>query len=112
LGSTANGLAALCWVTTNGTSFFGANAGSATVTRYTIGSSGTPTIVGTTKTDPGPVDLTTSFDGRALFVETGANDLVDAFAVQSDGSLVATGSAAPELPGHAGLEGIAVGLPF
>ena len=32
LGSTADGLAALCWVTTNGTYFFGANAGSATVT--------------------------------------------------------------------------------
>jgi hypothetical protein len=35
--------------------------------------------------------------------------IVDAFAVRADGSLVATGSSVvPELPGHTGLEGIAV----
>jgi hypothetical protein len=112
LGSTTDGLAALCWVTTNGTYFFGANAGSATVTSYAIGASGVPTIVGDATTDPGPVDLTASPDGRSLFVETGASDLVDSFAVQANGTLVATGSAAPELPGHNGLEGIAVGYSF
>jgi Lactonase, 7-bladed beta-propeller len=48
-------------------------------------------------------------DGRFLYVETGVNDIVDGFAVQGDGSLVFTGSSvAPELPGHGGLEGIAV----
>ena len=112
LGSTADGLAALCWVTTNGTFFFGANAGSATVTSYTIGANGVPTIVASTSTDPGPIDLVASPDGHSLFVETGANDVVDSFAVQADGSLVATGSASPELPGHNGLEGIAVGSSF
>jgi hypothetical protein len=112
LGSTADGLAALCWVTTNGTFFFGANAGSATVTSYTIGSTGVPTVVGSATTDPGPVDLAASPDGHSLFVETGANDVVDSFAVQANGSLVATGSASPELPGHNGLEGIAVGFSF
>jgi 6-phosphogluconolactonase (cycloisomerase 2 family) len=99
-------------VTTNGTYFFGANAGSATVTSYAIGASGVPTIVGDATTDPGPVDLTASPDGRSLFVETGASDLVDSFAVQANGTLVATGSAAPELPGPNGLEGIAVGYSF
>ena len=112
LGSTADGLAALCWVTTNGTYFFGANAGSATVTSYTIGETAVPTIVGNASTDPGPVDLATSPDGRSLFVETGADDLVDSFAVQANGTLVATGSVSPELPGHNGLEGIAVGYSF
>lgn len=109
LGSTTNGQKALCWVASGGTYFFGANAGSASVTSYTIGASGTPAVVGTSATDAGPVDLAASPDGRSLFVETGAGDLVDSFAVQPDGSLVATGSAAPELPGHTGLEGIAVG---
>ncbi len=112
LASTPDGLAALCWVATNGTFFFGSNAGSATVTSYRIGASGAASIVADTTTDGGPVDLATSLDGRSLFVETGASDLVDAFAVQPNGTLVATGSATPELPGHAGLEGIAVGLPF
>jgi len=112
LGSTTDGLAALCWVATNGTYFFGSNAGSATVTSYTIAADGTPTVVATTTTDPGPVDLVTSPDGRSLFVETGGNDLVDSFAVHADGTLTATGSVGPELPGHTGLEGIAVGVSF
>jgi hypothetical protein len=109
LGSTTDGLAALCWVATNGTYFFGDNAGSADVTTYTIGASGTPTVVANTTTDGGPVDLAASFDGRSLYVETGAGDLLDSFAVQPNGSLVPTGSVSPELPGHNGLEGIAVG---
>ena len=109
LGSTTDGLAALCWVATNGRYFFGANAGSAAVTSYTVGVSGTPAVVATTATDAGPIDLATSPDGHSLYVETGGSDLLDAFAVQSDGSLVAEGSVAPELPGHTGLEGIAVG---
>ena len=109
LGSTTDGLKALCWATTNGRFFFGANAGSASVTSYTLGSTGTPAVVATTATDAGPVDLAASADGTALYVETGASDLVDSFAIGSDGTLVPTGSVAPELPGHSGLEGIAVG---
>ena len=112
LGSTTNGLAALCWVATNGTFFFGANAGSAAVTSYSIGASGTPAVVATTTTDAGPIDLAASRDGQSLFVETGGNDLVDSFAIHGDGSLVATGAVSPELPGHTGLEGIAVSAPF
>ena len=112
VGSTTDGLAALCWVATNGSFFFGSNAGSAAVTSYSIGTNGVPTVIGTTTTDPGPVDLAASADGRSLFVETGANDLVDSFAVDANGLLTATGAVAPELPGHAGLEGIAVGAPF
>lgn len=109
LGSTTNGLAALCWVATNGNYFFGANAGSGDVTSYTIGADGTPTVVANTTTDAGPIDLATSPDGRSLYVETGGSDVVDVFAVQADGSLVPTGSVTAELPGHSGLEGIAVG---
>ena len=57
---------------------------------------------------PGPVDLAATPDGSTLYVETGGSDLVDAFAVHGDGSLSPLGSVAPELPGHSGLEGIAV----
>lgn len=109
LHSVTNGLAALCWVTRAGSHYFGANAGSATITGYSIGSGGLPTIVGETATDAGPIDLVAAPDGTALYVETGGADIVDAFSVHHDGSLTFTGgSVAPELPGHAGLEGIAV----
>jgi len=112
LGSTTDGLHALCWVASNGTYQFGSNAGSGAITSYSIGATGTPTVVATTVTDPGPVDLATSPDGRSLYVETGGSDLLDAFTIQANGSLVPTGSVAPELPGHTGLEGIAVGGSF
>lgn len=108
-GSTTDGQTALCWVTGAGPFFFGANAGSNTVTGYTIGSNGAPAIVSTTPTDVGPIDLAASPDGRTLYVETGGSDLVDTFAVRPDGSLEFVGSVTAELPGHSGLEGIAVG---
>ncbi len=109
LASTTNGEASLCWVTTNGTFFFGANAHDADVTTYRLGAGATPVVVANTATDPGPEDMAATPDGRFLYVETGGSDLVDSFAVQRDGSLVSTGSVAPELPGHIGLEGIALG---
>ena len=109
-GSVTDGEAALCWVADAGGRFFyGANAGSGSVTGYTIGANGQPAVIGTTPTDPGPIDLAATSDGSALYVETGGNDLIDSFIVSPTGSLVATGSVSPELPGHTGLEGIAVG---
>jgi hypothetical protein len=109
LHSTTNGLAALCWVTKAGNHYFGANAGSATITSYRVGAAGLPTIVGETATDAGPIDLAAAPDGTALYVETGGADIVDAFSVHHDGSLTFAGSSvAPELPGQSGLEGIAV----
>ncbi len=107
--SATNGQAALCWVARAGHYFFGANAGSGTVTGYTIGAGGVPTVLGETSTDPGPIDLAATPDGSFLYVETGASGIVDGFAVSGKGPLVFTGSSvAPELPGHSGLEGIAV----
>jgi glucose/arabinose dehydrogenase len=109
LHSVTNGLAALCWVTKAGYHYFGANAGSATITGYRVGSAGLPTIISETATDAGSIDLAAAPDGTALYVETGGADIVDAFSVHHDGSLSLTGSSvAPELPGHSGLEGIAV----
>jgi hypothetical protein len=110
LGTVGDGLTALCWVT--GTwhgVFYGANAGSAAVTAYTIDQHGVPELVNNTPTDAGPIDLVASPDGSALYVETGGSDLVDIFSIQPNGSLVPAGSVAPELPGHSGLEGIAIG---
>jgi hypothetical protein len=103
-----NGEAALCWVARAGRFFYGANAGSGVVTGYTI-SGGVPVVIGETATDGGTIDLAATPNGAFLYVETGATDVVDGFAVHADGSLAFTGSSvAPELPGHTGLEGIAV----
>ncbi len=110
LGSVADGLTALCWITgTGGRFFYGSNAGSATVTTYTVGGGGEPSLIGSTATDTGPIDLATTPDGSNLYVETGGSDLIDTFAVSPTGTLIPTGKVAPELPGHSGLEGIVVG---
>ncbi len=89
--------------------FYGSNAGSATVTAYVISPGGVPSAIGYAATDPVPIDLVASPDGSALYVETGGSDLIDTFAVSPTGSLVRTGTVAPGLAGHTGLEGIAVG---
>ncbi len=110
IGTVSDGLSALCWVTgTPQGIFFGSNAGSGSVTGYTIDPLGEPTVVSSTPTDAGPIDLVASPDGSTLYVEAGGSDFVDIFSIRPNGSLVATGSVAPELPGHSGLEGIAVG---
>lgn len=108
LGSVANGQAALCWVTRAGAHYYGANAGSATLTGYTIDSGGQPTVVSETSTDAGPIDLAATPDGSFLYVETGAHGIVDGFRPHNDGSLTSTGSSGSRAPGHTVLEGIAV----
>ena len=107
IGTVSDGQTALCWVASTGRYFYGANAGSATVTTFTLGHGGQPAVAGETTTDPGPIDLAVSPDDHTLYVETGGRDVVDEFAVGSDGALTALGAVAPELPGHSGLEGIA-----
>jgi hypothetical protein len=110
LGSVTDGLAALCWVANADNRFFyGSNAGSGVLSTYTIGVTGQPSLVATTATDAGPIDLAASTDGDSLYVETGGSDLIDTFAVSPTGKLTPTGAVAPELSGHTGLEGIAVG---
>ena len=90
LGTVSDGLTALCWVTGTWRGvFYGSNAGSATVTGYTIDPHGVPELVSTTPTDAGPIDLVASPDGSTLYVETGGSDLVDIFSIQPNGSLLA-----------------------
>lgn len=108
LGTISDGQSALCWVASAGRYFYGANAGSGTVTTFTVGGGGQPAVVGETTTDPGPIDVAVSPDDHVLYVETGARDIVDEFAIGGNGSLSPIGSVTPELPGHSGLEGIAV----
>jgi hypothetical protein len=68
--------------------------------------SGQLSVLATTSTDGGTVDAAASPGGDYLYVQTGANGIVDEFRVGSAGSLSAVGSVL--VPGANGGEGIAV----
>jgi 6-phosphogluconolactonase (cycloisomerase 2 family) len=107
VASVTNGQAALCWVTKAGDLYYGANAGSATVTGYRIDAAGLPTLLKPTgvsaTTDTGSIDLAASSDGKFLYVEAGGPGSVNAFAVNVDGSLTrvdtVTGLGAQQIEG-------------
>lgn len=98
------GQAATCWIVRGGSSFYASNAGSASLSGYRDDGTGTLTALGTTSTDPGTVDAAISSDGHNLYAQTGANGIVDAFRIGSDGSLNQIGSVT--VPGAVGGEGI------
>jgi 6-phosphogluconolactonase (cycloisomerase 2 family) len=101
-----DGQAATCWVAGAQGSFFASNAGSADLTRFQEQSfSGALTLTGETPTDAGTVDAAASLDQQFLYVQTGANGIVDEFQVGPDGSLTPIGSVT--VPGAVGGEGIA-----
>jgi 6-phosphogluconolactonase (cycloisomerase 2 family) len=104
LDSVATGQAATCWIAGAGDTFYVSNAGSGTVSHYTVSHSGTLAGGDTTATDAGTVDAAASSDGRYLYVQAGAAGIVDAYRIHHDGSLTATGSVT--VPGAAGAEGI------
>lgn len=107
-GSVPDGQTALCWIAPAGGHYYVANAGSNTVSVYTVAADGTPSLVGTTgiaaSTDAGPIDMAASSDGHTLYVEAGAVGAVDEFHVNADGSLHDLGSVTGL---GAGIEGIA-----
>ena len=106
LSAVPTGQAATCWVASSGSFFYVSNAGSASLSRVRSDLSGL-TLLGATGTDPGTVDASATPDGRFLYVQTGANGIVDEFAVAGDGSLTAIGSVT--VPGAVGGEGIVAG---
>jgi 6-phosphogluconolactonase (cycloisomerase 2 family) len=100
--SVSDAQAALCWITPAQDSFFGANAGSGTVTGFKIDASGHPTVVGNTTVGAGPIDLAASQTGQFLYVQLGGAGSVAELKVNSDGSLTSLGT----ITGHTGMEGI------
>jgi len=92
VSSVATGGAATCWLVADGPQLFAGNAGSATESSVSSSWSGALSLTATTNTDPGTVDAATSPEGRYLYVQTGANGIVDEFAVGFGGSLTEVGS--------------------
>ncbi|MDE3133081.1 MAG: hypothetical protein KGL15_03340 [Acidobacteriota bacterium] len=105
LSTVGTGQAATCWLVADGPALFAGNAGSGSESSVLSSSSGALSVVATTSTDPGTVDAAVSPRGRYLYVQTGANGIVDEFSVGSGGSLTALGSVT--VPNAAGGEGIA-----
>ncbi|HET6989051.1 MAG TPA: hypothetical protein VFI00_20665 [Kribbella sp.] len=101
----ATGQAATCWIVSAGTAFYASNAGSGTLAGYRDHGDGMLRAIGTTGTDPGTVDAAVSSDDRYLYVQTGANGIVDEFRIGAGGALTRIGSVT--VPGAVGADGIA-----
>jgi 6-phosphogluconolactonase (cycloisomerase 2 family) len=104
LHTAATGQAATCWITEVGDKVYASNAGSATVSGYSLGAGGSLSSLGTTPTHPGTVDSAASRDGRYLYVQTGATGTLDEFAVNPDGTLTPIDSVV--VPDAVGGEGV------
>jgi 6-phosphogluconolactonase (cycloisomerase 2 family) len=107
IDSVGTGQSATCWVTPARGTLFASNAASANVSGYTSSASGQLTLLGQTSTDAGTVDSAATPGGRFLYVQAGANGIVDEFSVGSGGSLTSVGSVT--VANAAGGEGIAAG---
>jgi hypothetical protein len=100
--------AATCWVAAARGQFYTSNAGSGSLSAFGSSHGGQLlTLLGDTPTNPGTVDAAASPDERFLYVQTGAEGIVDEFAVAAKGELTAIGTVT--VPGAIGGEGIAVG---
>jgi 6-phosphogluconolactonase (cycloisomerase 2 family) len=100
--------AATCWVTQARGHFYTSNAGSNSLSTFGSGFGGQLlTLLGDTPTNGGTVDATATPTGAFVYVQTGAEGLVDEFAVGAQGALSAIGSVT--VPGGVGGEGIVAG---
>jgi 6-phosphogluconolactonase (cycloisomerase 2 family) len=105
--------AATCWnaVTPNGEWVYTSNAGSSTISGFTIGSNGAltalpGTVVGTNPTGATNLDITISADGKFLYSLDAKVGTISIFGIQSDGTLSNLGTVGG-LPQGVGFNGIA-----
>jgi 6-phosphogluconolactonase (cycloisomerase 2 family) len=101
------GQMATCWIVRDGRYFYASNAGSGSVSGYSVGSSGGLTGLGNTGTNAGTVDAAAAGQGRFLYVQTGGSGIVDEYAVGAGGALTSIGSVT--VAGAVGGEGITAG---
>jgi 6-phosphogluconolactonase (cycloisomerase 2 family) len=102
---------AACWivVTNDGRFTYTTNTGSGSISRYSIGSDGSLTLLdadgrtGVTGDGSSPIDMSLSVNSRYLYTLNTGTHTISAFEVESDGSLT-------PIPGVGGLPGPSVGL--
>jgi 6-phosphogluconolactonase (cycloisomerase 2 family) len=112
---TPDGQAALCWLVGTGDTFFGGNAGSSTISAFSIARDGTVSLTGspdgvvarTGAGAGGTIDLAITADQRFLYAENSFAGTVEAYRIKADHSLqlVATAGGLPQFDGH-GMEGL------
>ena len=91
-----DGQAALCWIVGAGDTFFGANAGSDTISAFAVDGDGNATLTGSpdgvvAHTSGGPIDLDVTADGSLLYAENAIAGTVDAYRIGSGGQLTPVG---------------------
>jgi len=101
LASAPTGQEATCWITHIGSTLYLSNAASGTVSAFGAGGSSL-TPLGDTPTSPGTVDAATT--GKFLYVQTGAEGVVDEFKALPGGKLQPLGKVT--VPNSVGGEGI------
>ncbi len=105
-----DGQAALCWIVGTNGFFYVANAGgdgtgtNGSISGYRVDANGQLVLFTVSLTDKGTTDLAVSSSGEYLYADTGATGVVDAFAINADGTLSALTPVV--VPGGANLEGI------
>jgi len=108
--SASSGGAALCWNVRVGSFLYGANAGSGTLTSWSLAKDGTTTVLApvAATTSRGPIDLAATENGKYVYVLSALAGAVDAFATTKDGSLVPAGvtTGLPKIDATGGPEGI------
>jgi 6-phosphogluconolactonase (cycloisomerase 2 family) len=81
------------------------NAGSNSLSGYRAERDGSPVALGNSASGQGTVDAVVTPDRRYIYVQTGKMGAVNAFRIESDGSLAKISSTV--VPNAAGAEGIA-----
>jgi 6-phosphogluconolactonase (cycloisomerase 2 family) len=104
LDAVPSGQVATCWVVQADGFFFTSNPGSASLSGFQEHGVGQLSLLGNTTTDGGTVDASVTHDGQFLYVQTGANGIVDEFHVNGNGTLTEIGTVA--VPNAIGGEGI------
>jgi DNA-binding beta-propeller fold protein YncE len=108
-GPVADFQAATCWLVVAGGYAYAANAGSATISGFAIGTDGSVSLLApsgvSATTGPGPIDLAAA-DG-SLYVENGGNGSLSSYRMGTDGSLSSTGTTfGLTASGGTGVEGV------
>jgi len=101
LASAGTGQEATCWVTHIGSTFYLSNAASGSISAFAVNGSAVAPL-GNTATSPGTVDAATT--GKFLYVQTGAEGVVDEFRALPGGKLQPLGKVT--VPNSVGGEGI------